>query len=132
MAMIYRLWTKIRRPYIVQWERAHAGPWDAAIKGSSALRAGILSALNDDIAVLLGDYTLSVLFDMEKFYDNIDILKLIELADEQQYPSLVLQLGLQMHMAPRGLRCYQHCPGQAQPNHGIIAGCTQSTTFGKI
>ena len=24
MAMIYRLWTKIRRPYIVQWERAHA------------------------------------------------------------------------------------------------------------
>ena len=64
MAMIDRLWTKIRRPYIVQWERAHAGPWDAAIKGSSALRAGILSALNDEIAVLLGNETLSVLFDM--------------------------------------------------------------------
>ena len=40
MATIYRLWTKIRRPHIVQWERAHAGPWDAAIKGSSALRGG--------------------------------------------------------------------------------------------
>ena len=26
MAMIYRLWTKIRRPYIVQWESVHAGP----------------------------------------------------------------------------------------------------------
>ena len=37
-----------------------------------------------------------------------------------------------MHMAPRGLRCYQHCPGQIQPNHGIIAGCTQSTTFAKV
>ena len=41
MAMIYRLSTKIRRPYIVQWERAHAGLCDAAIKGSSALRASI-------------------------------------------------------------------------------------------
>ena len=50
MAMIYRLWTKIRRPYIVLWEMAHAGLWDAAIKGSSALRAGILSALSDEIA----------------------------------------------------------------------------------
>ena len=132
MAMIYRLWTKIRRPYIVQWERAHAGPWDAAIKGSSARRAGMLSALNDERAAVLGDYTLSVLFDMEKFYDNIDILKLIDLADEQQYPQLVLQLGLQIHIASRGLRCYQHCPGQIQPNHGIIAGCTQSTTFAKV
>ena len=37
-----------------------------------------------------------------------------------------------MHMAPRGLRCYQHCPGQIQPNHGIIAGCTQSNTFAKV
>ena len=69
---------------------------------------------------------------MEKFFDNIDILKLIGLADEQQYHQLILQLGLQMQMAPRGLRCYQHCPGQVQPNHGIIAGCTQSTTFAKV
>ena len=37
-----------------------------------------------------------------------------------------------MHMAPRGLRCYRHCPGQVQPNHGIIAGFTQSITFAKI
>ena len=67
MPMLYRLYTKIRRPYIIQWEQAHAGPWDAAIKGSSALRAGILSALNDEIAVLLGNDTISVLFDMEIF-----------------------------------------------------------------
>ena len=50
-AMIYRLWTKIRRPYVVEWEKLNAGPWDAAIKGSSALRAGILSVLCDETAV---------------------------------------------------------------------------------
>ena len=68
MAMIYRLWTKIRRPYIVQWEQAYAGPWDVAIKGSSALIAGILFVLNDEIAARLGNETLSVFSDMEKFY----------------------------------------------------------------
>ena len=75
---------------------------------------------------------LSVLFDMAKYYDNIDILKPIELADHREYAPLILNQGLQMHMAPRGLRCYRHCPSQVQPNHGIIAGCTQSTTFAKV
>ena len=88
--------------------------------------------MSDEIAVRTGSDTLSILFDMDKFDDNIDILKLIERADRQTYPALILNLGLQMHMAPRGLRCYRHCPGQVRPNHGIIAGCTQSTTVAKI
>eukprot|EP00973_Karenia_brevis_P036217 4994179-Karenia_brevis.AAC.1 len=29
MPMLYRIWTKIRKPYIQKWERANAGPWDA-------------------------------------------------------------------------------------------------------
>ena len=33
MPMLYRLWSKIRRPYISEWERAHQGPWDAAAPG---------------------------------------------------------------------------------------------------
>ena len=39
MTMIYRLWSKIRGHEIRQWEDLHKGPWDAAIRGSSALRA---------------------------------------------------------------------------------------------
>ena len=92
----------------------------------------ILSVLGDEIAVRTGNDTLSTLFGMEKFDDIKDILKLIELADHQTYPAPILNLGLQMRMARRGLRCYRHCPGQVQPNHGIIAGCTQSTSLANI
>ena len=42
MPMLYRLWTKIRRPHIGAWQSAWAGLWDAAVKGSSALKAAIL------------------------------------------------------------------------------------------
>ena len=106
MPMLYRLYTKIRRPYIIQWEIAHQGPWDAAVKGSSALRAGLLSLLRDERAIRLGKYSLVTLWDMEKFYDNIDIGILIEEAAKMQYNLTLLSLGLQMHMAPRRLRCY--------------------------
>eukprot|EP00973_Karenia_brevis_P074227 10313613-Karenia_brevis.AAC.1 len=41
--MLYRIWTKVRKPYIQKWERANAGPWDAAVEGSSALGAALTS-----------------------------------------------------------------------------------------
>ena len=63
MITIYRLWTKIRRPQIDFWEGAWAGPWDAAIKGSSALRAAILGMLQDEVAVYRGRHTLTTLWD---------------------------------------------------------------------
>ena len=69
---------------------------------------------------------------MEKFYDNIDIGFLIQEAITLEYDITLLNLGLQMHMAPRGLRCYGFCPGQVAASNGIIAGCTPSTTFTKI
>ena len=78
----------------MEWEQLNAGPWDAAIKGSSALRAGILSVLCDELAVRTGNDTLSTLFDMEKFYDNLDILKLIELADQHKISCTSIQPGL--------------------------------------
>eukprot|EP00973_Karenia_brevis_P025287 3488451-Karenia_brevis.AAC.1 len=69
---------------------------------------------------------------MEKFHDNISITILVEEANRLGYPPLVLKLGLQMHMACRSIRCYQFHHGVTTPANGIIAGCTQSTTFAKI
>eukprot|EP00973_Karenia_brevis_P041688 5768817-Karenia_brevis.AAC.1 len=43
MPMLYRIWTKVMKPYIQMWERANAGPWGAAVEGSSALRAALTS-----------------------------------------------------------------------------------------
>ena len=132
MPMLYRLYLKSRRPYIIQWELEHQGPWDAAVKGSPALRAGLLSLMRDEMAIRLGKDTLVTLWDVEKFSDNIDIGVLIIEAAALQYPIKLMSLGLQMHMAPRGLRCYGYCPGQVLAGNGIIAGCTQSTTYTKI
>eukprot|EP00973_Karenia_brevis_P040255 5560678-Karenia_brevis.AAC.1 len=67
MPMLYRIWTKVRvrKPYIQKWERANAGPWDAAIEGSSALRAALTSMFGNELAFYKWDATLSTLCDME-------------------------------------------------------------------
>ena len=132
MPMFYRVWCRARRPYIDTWENTTAGGWDAAVKGSSALRASILSQLRDEVAIANGDDTLTILWDMEKFYDNICIARLLREACRLRYPMLVLRLGIIMHMAPRLLRTYNFIPGLVQPRNGIIAGCSQSTAFARV
>eukprot|EP00973_Karenia_brevis_P054380 7555251-Karenia_brevis.AAC.1 len=50
MPILYRIWTKVRKPYIQEWERANAGPWDAAVESSSALRAALTSMFGNEVA----------------------------------------------------------------------------------
>eukprot|EP00973_Karenia_brevis_P073066 10148155-Karenia_brevis.AAC.1 len=54
MLMLYRIWTTIRKPYIPKWERANAGPWDAAVEGSSALRTALISMSGNELAYCKG------------------------------------------------------------------------------
>ena len=102
------------------------------MKGFSALRAAIWGMLQDEVAVYIGRNTLTTLWDEEKFYDNIDIVQLMDKAEALEYPLCILVLGLQLHVSPRGLKCYKHCPGLVLPRNAIIAGCSQSTTFARI
>eukprot|EP00973_Karenia_brevis_P017900 2460029-Karenia_brevis.AAC.1 len=80
------------------WERANAGPWDAAVEGSSAPRVALTSIVGNEVAFYKGEATLSTLYDTEKIYDNISIPTLISGATRLGHPPLVLKLGLQMHM----------------------------------
>eukprot|EP00973_Karenia_brevis_P074517 10355769-Karenia_brevis.AAC.1 len=59
MPMLYRIWTKTRKPYIQRWERANAGPWDAAVAGSSAFRAALTSMFGNELAYHKGEATFS-------------------------------------------------------------------------
>ena len=55
MPMLYRLWSKTRKPAIQQWDKEECrGPWDAAVQGSSALRAAILAQFQDELHLLNG------------------------------------------------------------------------------
>ena len=102
MPMLYRIWCKARRPYLTEWELGTQGHWDAAVRGNSALRSALIGTLFDEIGYYRKENSVTILWDMEKFYDNINIITLIDLASELLYPTRLLALGLAMHMAPKG------------------------------
>ncbi len=63
MPMLYRIWTKIRKRYITDWDVDHRGPWDAAVRGSSALRAALLSMFKDELAVYSEEEIVKILWE---------------------------------------------------------------------
>ena len=101
---LYRLWCKLRKPLIEEWEGKAAGFWDRAIAGSSALQAALARELRHEIAHHVGACTGGVYFDMAKFYDTLQPDIVLEKAAGLGFPPLVLRLALMVHTAPRILR----------------------------
>eukprot|EP00959_Pyramimonas_sp_CCMP1952_P180836 3781645-Pyramimonas_sp.AAC.1 len=70
-----------------EWCAEKAGYWDAAIQGSSALRAALLSMpLDETSAKLKGSLYGTFYLDLEKFYDSVDLSILIQRAMQLDYP----------------------------------------------
>ena len=77
-AGLYRLYCQIRKPEVETWGAQSHGIWDTALKGSAALRVAVARELRHELHSGLGSVTGGLYFDLEKFYDTIDIEVLID------------------------------------------------------
>ena len=132
MPMLYRVWLRARRPALAEWEEARAGFWDTAVKGSSALQAGLRRALLDETSVALGEAAVTFLWDMAKFYDSIDLSRLLLWAERMDYPVELLILGMQLHVAPRCINVLGTTLPGVDPSNGIVAGCGQANAWARV
>ena len=72
------LFFKSLTSFVLTWDVAAMEFWEDAIKGSSALRAGLYRRLQDECACALGQDTAAIYWDVEKFYDSISWAKLLK------------------------------------------------------
>eukprot|EP00959_Pyramimonas_sp_CCMP1952_P188327 3938508-Pyramimonas_sp.AAC.1 len=54
LALPIKLWSKARGGCCTEWSDALSAHWDTALKGSSALRAGLIRACLDEVGAELG------------------------------------------------------------------------------
>ena len=92
----YRLWCRARRHEADDWCTGRAGFWDTAVRGSSALRAGIQCMLMNETNQWLQYRFAMVCWDVEKFYDS----SMVSLS----FPPAIVVLAYTMYLSPRFLR----------------------------
>ena len=71
--------------------------WEDAVKGSSALQAGLVMRLLDECCCTMGMTTVGIYWDLEKFYDSIDWIRAINWAIELHFPARILEILFSIH-----------------------------------
>lgn len=126
LLMLLRLFTKAALFQLNAWGEKVQGPWDDAVKGIGALAAGLDRMARDEIAIWLGEQTATILWDLQKFFDSIDLFGMIDIALRMDYHPAFLALVVQQYMAIRTLRVKNACGNWVVPTRSITAGCGQA------
>eukprot|EP00959_Pyramimonas_sp_CCMP1952_P111837 2339185-Pyramimonas_sp.AAC.1 len=87
---------------MTEWCDKRAGHWDAAVRGSSALQAVLLTMVPDGARAHVGVAEHSnFLMDVEKFHDFMDLALMIPKGISLEVPPVELYLRCLTYLAPR-------------------------------
>ena len=106
-----------------EWGRSFIAHWDTAVKGSSALRAGLRRLLRDEVATTKGEDIISILWDAEKFYDALDLRLILREGQLSAMDTVVLSVCLEAYLCPRVLTVDSSCSLPVDIANSILQGC---------
>ncbi len=119
----YRLWARLRKPIVGDWESRHERPYLAAGKGKSPHATVWRQACRSEAAVGKGLCSGTLLWDMASFFEAIKRLPLWYRARKLDFPMTVLKVAL---TAYESVRMLTMGGAMSQPIHsddGVLAGC---------
>ena len=126
-ALLYRLWCRARGHEADHWCSARAGFWDTAVRGSSALRAGIQR-------MLMNQTTISNFYGvlgLGKFYYSICLLRLIASMLALSFHPAIIVMTFTMYLAPRFLRGLGSVAEPIYPANSFLQGCGFACHFAR-
>ena len=85
-----------------------------------------------EVACLNWKHCVDTFLDLEKFYDSIDNVKLIQQAFQLKWNPGVLYMSLVMHMAPRVFRIGDLWGKWISPCNSILQGCGSSNSWARV
>ena len=144
---LVRLFMKFFKKYGSGWAETHHGFWDDAIAGSSALKAALFRAVDNEAAHRSGFVVAEGLWDVDKFYDSFDLSVLIQKATndvccnwsdvedasiDDCYDLRLLHMCGITYLASRVIRVAD-CYGEPlAPSASILQGGGQANNMAKI
>ena len=126
------IWASMRGIKAKEFDKGRAQFWDSAIAGASALQAGLMRRLIEEVGVLSGLSTLGIYWDMQKFYDSLDLVILIQVVMHHGYSLKLAAIDLQIHVGLRILRWCGSCSSPLAPSTSVLAGGKFSNSYARL
>ena len=134
LATVYRLWAKMRRFLVVRWAREcrHYAPWDFAREHSTVFDVACMRQARGEMSGALKTEQISLLADLEHFYDCINVDVLVTKGLELRFPALLLHHSVIFHEGPRILCADGMASQPIRPAKGLVAGDPFSVYLAKV
>jgi hypothetical protein len=129
--MLYRMLLRVDGE-IREWELANKASYDSANVGSSALLAALVRNLRAEVAHWLGEFSLAVFNDFEKFFDSLDLQYLLQETVFTKFPPVIPAYLIQQHVAPRVIQTGSFCSPPVNVWRSILAGCKASVALTRV
>ena len=130
--LLYRLWNVLRAPEMRNWSAESVASWDYAAAGRSAIASAAIRGWANEVSIISGHESTTVLWDLHKFFDTINGEHVLNAGIDQAYPATDLALGLSMHFAPRCVQLTGIASHMLFPQRSILAGCSRSVDFARL
>ncbi len=124
LVSLYRLWAKLRKPVVTEWEVRNDRPFLAAGKGRDPQSSVWRQACRAEAAVAEGRHSGTLLWDLATFFESVKREPLWHRARRLEFPLTILRLVLETYSAPRVLALGGAVTAPLEAEDGLVAGCT--------
>ncbi|CAK0816536.1 unnamed protein product, partial [Prorocentrum cordatum] len=133
LPMPVKIWGRLTKTPLTEWCDKRAAHWDAAVRGSSALQAALLTMVLDETRARIGlNEQNNFLADVEKFYEHMDLAQMILQAIELQFPAVELYLCCLTYLPPRTVKAQGAYAESIVPNCSIVPGCGKANHCARV
>ena len=131
---IYRWWCRVRRPLIKQWQLKIPSlmPWERCVPGCQVIDGALMRLMQSEVAQARGHYSITLLIDLNHFYDRVPLETLLRNYSDFDFPPLLLLFALQVYSGPRIIQAEHMVSQPVYGEKGILAGCPWAPQLAKI
>ena len=108
-SVLYRTWCKLRWDKLKQWQSTVGQrlPWERSLPGTQVLQVALMRLLKCEVGKANGHHVISLLVDLQCFYDSVELEQLLKLWEPLDVPPAFMNFIYEVYPGPRLLQAEQ-------------------------
>lgn len=133
-SVLYRTWCKLRWNKLRHWQSSIGQrlPWERSLPGTQVLQVALMRLLKCEVGRAVGRHVVSLLIDLQCFYDSVELAQLLHLWEPLDFPAVHANFLYEVYSGPRMLQAEQVTSSPVHCKRGILAGCPMAPLVAKL
>ena len=133
-SVLYRTWCKLRWQKLREWQTdvGPRMPWERSMPGMQVMHVALMRMLKCEVGKAIGRSVVSLLVDLQCFYDSVTLELLLGLWEPLDFPPAILNAVYEVYSGPRMLQAEQVTSRPVHCERGILAGCPVAPLIAKL